>query len=211
MPAKLSEETISSIRRLRAEGLSYAKIGDELEVSNNAARRWSEDVELPLKIKVCSKCSLTEGETTFYKKGLVCKICSSIYRKRHYSDNKQYYLDKSERQQTRIRNFIKELKEKGPCVGCDNFFPACAMDYDHLRDKKFLIANAHNHVTSIASLMVEIEKCELVCAVCHRVRTHNRLHPDDPIELKLNQTLNQHQRYNNLRNPISLGSKHHSI
>ena len=51
------------------------------------------------------------------------------------------------------------------------------MDFDHLPGslKLFEIATWVHAGKSIIKLEEEIAKCEIVCAVCHRVRTKARL------------------------------------
>ncbi len=45
------------------------------------------------------------------------------------------------------------------------------MDFDHVRGKKlFNIANGRYRTWK--SVIIEIAKCDLVCANCHRIRTH---------------------------------------
>ena len=70
-----------------------------------------------------------------------------------------------------------ELVEKytgQPCTDCGRVFPWECMDWDHVHGKKL------NNISSLAQqrsanarvkLYAEIEKCELVCACCHRTRT----------------------------------------
>lgn len=46
------------------------------------------------------------------------------------------------------------------------------MDFDHVRGEKELpIANALAHNVDLKLIAKEIEKCEVVCANCHRIRT----------------------------------------
>ena len=173
----LTNETIQKIRELRkGKGLSYTEIGKLLGVSRKTATRHSKDIELPPKgPKTCSKCRKSESETTFYKRGLVCKQCHKIWRKQHYTDNKQYYVNKARRQQDKFKAYIKTYKASNPCADCDKYFPSCVMDFDHLRDKAFLISKAHRIISSIVSLKKEMAKCELVCSNCHRLRSQTRL------------------------------------
>lgn len=69
---------------------------------------------------------------------------------------------------------IASYKESRPCMDCGQYFPAVCMDFDHRdpKQKRFSISN------DIARLwektLEEIAKCDLVCANCHRIRTHNR-------------------------------------
>lgn len=46
-------------------------------------------------------------------------------------------------------------------------------DFDHVRgEKTFGVARIANY--SKDRIMLELEKCELVCACCHRLRTERR-------------------------------------
>lgn len=68
---------------------------------------------------------------------------------------------------------IDGLKSK-PCLDCGNVFPPCAMDFDHVRgEKKFNISKSG--LWKWKYVLEEIEKCDLVCSNCHRIRTLKRL------------------------------------
>jgi hypothetical protein len=103
-----------------------------------------------------------------------CKICAVELRMESYHKNydreRKYRYDKSRENAQKL----KEYKESLPCKDCDRFYPSYVMDFDHTSDDK------ENNVGSLikstwARILREIEKCELVCSNCHRVRTHNRL------------------------------------
>ena len=53
------------------------------------------------------------------------------------------------------------------------------MDFDHIpgRGEKFFTLNRINGTLSrkMASIVAEVQKCEVVCANCHRVRTKQRV------------------------------------
>lgn len=67
---------------------------------------------------------------------------------------------------------LDALKDK-PCVDCGQSFPPCVMDFDHVRGAKSrCVGNLFN--VSEARLMAEIDKCDLVCSNCHRIRTAAR-------------------------------------
>jgi transposase len=70
------------------------------------------------------------------------------------------------------RKFIQEVKQASPCVDCGENYPYWMMDFDHLEDKKFNISRSSSK--TVQQLKEEIAKCELVCANCHRTRTHLR-------------------------------------
>src|ERR1700674_2170899 len=59
----------------------------------------------------------------------------------------------------------------GKCQDCNGTFPDCCFDFDHCdpREKSFCIAASYGKPLTI--LMAEVDKCDLVCANCHRIRT----------------------------------------
>lgn len=65
------------------------------------------------------------------------------------------------------------LKLEAGCHDCGyNEYPE-ALDFDHVRgDKEFNIGSGNTY--TIERLLAEIEKCEVVCANCHRLRTAER-------------------------------------
>ena len=69
---------------------------------------------------------------------------------------------------------VTMVKESSPCLDCGKYFPACCMDFDHAGGIKG--AEVGRLVAGGAKWDViqrEIEKCELVCSNCHRIRTRN--------------------------------------
>lgn len=70
------------------------------------------------------------------------------------------------------RALIDELKSE-PCVDCGGKYPPYVMQFDHIGDDKFRpVSEMTNY--SLEKVLAEISKCELVCANCHAIRTHNR-------------------------------------
>ncbi len=73
-----------------------------------------------------------------------------------------------------IRRILEEAKAK-PCSDCGGEFHVAAMQFDHVRgDKRFNIGEATAMSPSLKTLHEEIEKCDIVCANCHAVRTYER-------------------------------------
>jgi hypothetical protein len=60
----------------------------------------------------------------------------------------------------------------GKCFDCGREFPDCCMDFDHrdISQKSFNLARLRH---TIKEMMAEADKCDLVCACCHRIRTKN--------------------------------------
>ena len=78
----------------------------------------------------------------------------------------------------RFRNFVRlmDYLATHPCTDCGEPDPV-VLDFDHLPDseKRFEIGRAVNASTrSWALILQEIEKCEVVCANCHRRRGARR-------------------------------------
>ena len=68
---------------------------------------------------------------------------------------------------------IEEIK-KNPCTDCGVSYPSYVMDFDHLPqyEKSFNLAFWFSY--NQEDVFNELAKCELVCANCHRLRTHAR-------------------------------------
>lgn len=68
---------------------------------------------------------------------------------------------------------LAEAKAK-PCAQCGGTFPPECMDFDHVHGpRSFLVSSAFSW-RRLDALKAELEKCELVCANCHRTRTKQR-------------------------------------
>jgi hypothetical protein len=62
-----------------------------------------------------------------------------------------------------------------PCSDCGGSFPQCCMDFDHLdpATKRDGVTRMISHA-SLERILAEVDKCEIVCANCHRARTYRR-------------------------------------
>lgn len=77
-------------------------------------------------------------------------------------------------QYTKRRILIDEIKTSRGCADCGyNKYPE-ALDFDHTGDKGFNVSNGIATMR-LEVLMAEIEKCDVVCANCHRHRTKVRM------------------------------------
>ena len=74
----------------------------------------------------------------------------------------------------RNRTYLAELKNV-PCRDCGKTYPPYVMDFDHLADKTCNLSDNRVLFWSIAKIDEEANKCEVVCANCHRQRTWERL------------------------------------
>ena len=97
----------------------------------------------------------------------------SEYRARRYAKEGQWRNDSPKA--VSLNEWMVELKSK-PCTDCGNCFPACCMDFDHQPESKkaYNIGSMFAHHYSRELIQSELDKCELVCSNCHRIRTRNR-------------------------------------
>lgn len=131
-------------------------------------------------MKTCTRCGKTKNLQAFAWKNrrqgtrsTGCKACQTILNKSHYKRNKKMYFDKNRKRRLKMRCLMNKLKESTPCQDCGGFFIALVMEFDHIKGKKrFNISSKLEG--SKTKLKIEMAKCELVCANCHRVRTHKR-------------------------------------
>lgn len=100
-------------------------------------------------------------------------------RRAWYSRNKEKEKDRvvaaTRLRRQAARDYINALKESLPCYDCNEFFPYYVTEWDHTgTDKEFNVSVMVHNTCSIEKIMREIAKCELVCANCHKIRTHKR-------------------------------------
>jgi hypothetical protein len=96
--------------------------------------------------------------------------------RKHYIANKEYYLNRNRRYRKEISTYVNQIKEETPCKDCNKQYPYYVMDFDHLNAKeKVALVSYLCKKRSPVAMKNEILKCEVVCANCHRARTHYRL------------------------------------
>ena len=116
---------------------------------------------------------------------------------KHYYANRDKKLEYQRQYSKRNKGSIKKRKKKNaseyaslygwlkhkfegiPCSDCEGVFPYCSMDFDHRSDEKkeFNISYCGSALATperTSKWMKEIDKCDLVCANCHRIRTQER-------------------------------------
>lgn len=127
-------------------------------------------------MKTCLKCETPKSLDEFHRRGNgvqpYCKECRSDLDKRYWQNNKEVLNEKKKLRRKKYLEFYRSLKNN-PCTDCGEIFHHSAMQWDHIgSDKTYNISSMKYH--SSDSLLVEISKCELVCANCHAFRTWKR-------------------------------------
>jgi hypothetical protein len=102
-----------------------------------------------------------------------CRNCRAAYKQEHYAANRARYIAAALRRSQAIAReraaYLVRFFAEHPCVDCGERDPL-VLEFDHLRDKSFVIAKGlRDH--SWQAVLDEIDKCAVVCANCHRRRT----------------------------------------
>lgn len=117
----------------------------------------------------CRYCELDKPSECYkpakYKPAVVCLDCLANPEIKKAQQRK--HKDKNRlKQRLLIYNFLLEH----PCVQCGETDPI-VLDFDHLdpKEKSFNVSKAINH--SGKGIIKEMEKCQVLCANCHRRKT----------------------------------------
>jgi hypothetical protein len=93
-----------------------------------------------------------------------------------YRQSVEVRAAEADKQRTRSaarRAYVDQIKVERGCADCGYNANPIALDFDHVRgDKVCDVSKAK--LRSMALLVDEIAKCEVVCANCHRIRTDER-------------------------------------
>ncbi len=125
----------------------------------------------------CSGCGEPRTSADFPARGKRCLECRRAAGRVHYRANRAYYLAKARRRTERVvqetRAWLLTYLRGHPCVDCGNR-DVRVLEFDH-RDgttKERDVAVLATEGYGIARVRAEVEKCDVRCANCHRIRTH---------------------------------------
>jgi hypothetical protein len=131
-------------------------------------------------MKACRRCGKTKPLADFHRHSrhghqAWCKPCRAAYAAAHYQTNKARRYAHNRRRQLEFRKWYIGLKSGRPCADCGEVFHPAAMQWDHLpgSEKAGSLGDLVRHGNR-RLILQEIEKCELVCANCHAVRSAMR-------------------------------------
>jgi 5-methylcytosine-specific restriction endonuclease McrA len=138
-------------------------------------------------MKICSKCKQEKSESEFFVKDrktgrlhAQCKACYQEHRKTYYSEHyKKYhdeYLLRARKRRLEVKSILHGnlqafLSDK-KCIMCGENDPV-VLDFDHINPatKSFSIAKAITYGKKWEEIFAEIQKCQILCANCHRRKT----------------------------------------
>lgn len=135
-------------------------------------------------MKICTKCSQSKSVQDFPARsassdGLSswCKECFSLHAREKYK-NSEDERDRKTRNREKIietnRVNLKNYLSDKSCLRCGNS-DWRVLEFDHREPE-----NKHSEIGSVlwrwgwARILVEISKCDILCANCHRIRTQEQ-------------------------------------
>lgn len=122
-------------------------------------------------IKYCTKC---QQDAEFTPKGKRCQACNREYQRQHYLAHKETYLDKAYARRDMMKQFVWGILCQSQCVDCSEADPI-VLEFDHVRGVKLgNVMNMAQDQAAKSKIQSEIDKCEIVCANCHKKRTYGR-------------------------------------
>ena len=70
---------------------------------------------------------------------------------------------------------MRKIKEQNGCMDCGEMYPHYMLEFDHLPEhEKIASPTWVARSRSWKSALLEMEKCDIVCANCHKIRTWQR-------------------------------------
>ncbi len=128
--------------------------------------------------RVCNKLRMRRVNSTPEAKA------KNVVKARAWVDaHREHYREYCRARRQRTREWILEYKKRG-CSTCGESYPEC-LDFHHRdpKQKEFNIGLMAS-VISLDRIIKEVEKCDLVCANCHR-----KLHSSERNRVAISTTL----------------------
>lgn len=136
-------------------------------------------------LKRCCICKHDLDVTEFNKNsgrkdGLnsLCRVCSNKRSKLYYSENKVKHKSvvraRAKRHVNSARDYVLKILNSNSCTDCGTK-DIRVFEFDHVRgDKHMDVSKLIGGGYSIKTIQKEIDKCDIVCCNCHRIRTFTR-------------------------------------
>jgi hypothetical protein len=110
-------------------------------------------------------------------------VCANCHRLRSRKQHRQWLASRTpvvsprideHRARWRYNADLLDQLRSVPCADCRGRFAQCAMDFDH-RDPSTKSRGVTRMISgSTERMLAEVDKCDIVCANCHRLRTLER-------------------------------------
>lgn len=124
---------------------------------------------------MCPRCSIRKK----LDNASWCRECKQEYDRAYYSKTKARRHSAKKRNglavRKRNRDFIVAYLQQNPCVDCE-IDDIRVLEFDHVRgEKKSNVSDLARRYASLERLQEEIDKCDVRCANCHRIKTIEQL------------------------------------
>jgi hypothetical protein len=132
--------------------------------------------------RICSKCGIEKDISEFRLRNKFterrqshCISCGLEMGRSWYERNKDYQKENAKKHGTEYRTvaheYIWNYLLSHPCSSCGETNPV-VLEFHHVRgEKENDITHLVGRGSSLDSLIAEIEKCDILCANCHRILT----------------------------------------
>lgn len=135
-------------------------------------------------MRTCTKCNLEKDDDCFaWKikakriKSTFCRECRNLYTKSHYEKNKSQYLKRigksnKIRKQEIFEKFLSYISDKFCKICGENDIRVLEFDHRVSDEKRDSVYTLVSKGCSWKTIMKEIDKCDILCANCHRKKTN---------------------------------------
>lgn len=124
-------------------------------------QRLGKDINVLVKSQYQSEDEIPHGTYRHNKFGCRCVVCKASMAAKDQRGREIRYMK------------LAQMKLESGCADCGYNEYACALEFDHVRgEKEFNLSRFQGR--SWKRVLAEIEKCDVICANCHRVRTQTR-------------------------------------
>lgn len=140
-----------------------------------------------ISMKVCTVCGKFKPETDYYFKNKYanklhsqCKVCYSEKRKLFWEDHYGKYgngyrkraMERNKKLKTQTKKLLLSHLANKSCEDCGND-DIRVLEFHHLdpSSKAFSIAKGMANTYSWVKILREIDKCQILCANCHKIKT----------------------------------------
>lgn len=111
---------------------------------------------------------------TYWKRNKERLLAQRRERYKNNNESRDKALACGKRVRARNLEYLYKLLSSSKCLDCDES-DMLVLELDHCRGSKVKeVTSLANSAVSIQALKDEIDKCDIVCANCHRRRTFNR-------------------------------------
>jgi hypothetical protein len=191
-----NEEKINTVKELIINGKNYVEIAKIIGTTRDSVRYIANKhnlkfenfnsrcpVECDIDEKYCGTCGEKKNKRDFNKNrsrsdGLnsICRKCSNKKSKEYYLENtdkhKKVIIERNKKNIKKLQGLVLEYLKLNPCIDCGET-NAIVLEFDHRdgEDKYFEISQGIRKGLSWDKIKNEMDKCDVRCANCHRIRT----------------------------------------